>query len=71
MPLLERRTFRFRLVEIHGDFVKTQGYLYGNEPQLDQLIGREMTVRGPEFWVREFDESVLIPEEIVLEDTRD
>ena len=67
-PLLERRAFRFRLVESRGDLVHTLGYLYGNEPQLNRLVGREMIVRGPEFWVREYDESVLIPEEIVLKE---
>ena len=64
---LDRRPLRFRVVRVAADSVTTLGYLHGNEPQLTQLLGRVMTVRGPSFRVQEYREPVLIPEQIVLQ----
>ncbi|HPG00887.1 MAG TPA: SH3 domain-containing protein [Kiritimatiellia bacterium] len=56
---------RFRLAKTTGRRIDTICYLYGNNSQLNDLLGQRLLVRGREYWVRGVRYPVVIPDQII------
>ncbi len=63
--LLLIRPSRFRIVERGRGRVVTLAYVMGNEPQLESLVGRELTIHGREYWLQGIRHPVLVAERII------
>ena len=64
------RPSRFRLVDDVNGRSQTVCYVHGNSTQLKELVGRDMTIEGWEYWAREVRLPVLVPKRIVLKRAR-
>ncbi len=60
------RPSQFRIVSRGRGRVTTLCYVMGSEPQLDSLIGREITIHGKEYWLQGTRHPVITTERITV-----
>jgi len=60
------RPSRYRLTRQQGHTLETICYVRGNESQLQTLLGRELSIKGHEYWVQGVRHPVLVPQQIML-----
>lgn len=62
LPLAFLRDIQYRLVETQGGRKVTICFLQGNDRQMPSLVGRRLTVKGREYWLKSQHCSVVYPE---------
>ena len=59
------RPSRFRLIRTDGRRIDTICYVWGNNSQLNDLLGQRLLVRGREYWVKGVRYPVVVPDQII------
>jgi len=64
VPLAFLHCASYRLVSLDGGRVTTVCYLRGNDEQMPSLMGRRLSVRGKEYWLKAEKAPLLYPDEV-------
>ena len=64
-PFFSASPSRYRLLVSRGRMLETACHIHGHSPELRQLIGKQVSIRGRKYWVEQSDLPVVVVGQIV------